>query len=361
MESRPNDFTQGRYRNEKRLSIPVFTTAMLLAGTQLSAGESPPTVPVLSMALILAEQEDQSPPLPAAASPASAETPPPATRAPAQGEIIVEGKRQPTPGDPLEQINAKSYAITQDVDKAVVAPVARGYSKTIPAPIRSGLRNFFNNLAEPVVFLNYLLQIKPGKAAETFGRFAINSTAGGAGLFDIAKRRPFKLPLRRNGFANTMGYYGIKTGAFLFLPIIGPTTVRDLIGLTLDKAVVPLAVGKPFNQPYYSIPAGIIGSIDYRVEFDAELRKLHDSEDPYAASRDNYLRTRQAEIDELHGRHSATLPAPDAITPGTGPLMRPTLPPTTPSAMEAPSGSANTPVATQAPPAPDQPVPPSQD
>ncbi|HEX7784236.1 MAG TPA: VacJ family lipoprotein [Sphingobium sp.] len=310
------------------MSIPVLTTAMLLAGAQLGSGEgvfavaAPPVVPTLT-------GQGRHAPLPITppASSNTVEIPSPARAD--QNEIVVEGRHTPPPGDPLEQINAKSYAITQDVDKAVVAPVARTYSKTIPAPVRSGLRNFFNNLAEPVVFLNYLIQIKPGKAAETFGRFAINTTIGGAGLFDMAKRRPFKLPLRRNGFANSMGYYGIKPGPFLYLPLVGPTTVRDLLGLWMDKLVLPVAVGKPFNQAYYTIPATIIGSLDYRVEYDAMLRKQNEDPDPYAAARKNYLDGRQAEIDALHGKHSLVPPpAADVIPPGGGPLVQPTLPST---------------------------------
>jgi phospholipid-binding lipoprotein MlaA len=306
---------------------------MLLAGTQLGSEQSA-GVALDPPPLVFALADEQC-----------EQTPSPPVRAD-QNEIVVEGKHTPTPGDPLEQINAKTYAITQDVDKAVVAPVARSYSKTIPAPVRSGLRNFFNNLAEPVVFLNYLLQIKPGKAAETLGRFAINTTVGAAGLFDMAKRRPFKLPLRRNGFANSLGYYGVKPGPFLYIPLVGPTTVRDLVGLWVDKLVLPVAIGKPFNQAYYTIPATIIGSIDYRVEYDAQLRKQQEDADPYAAARRDYLRSRQAEIDALHGRKSDTQ-TPDAATPGPGPLVRPTLP--------AVSEAADAPAADPARATPDQP------
>lgn len=324
------------------MSIPVFTTAMLLAGTQLGSGQSA-EIAIAPPPLVFALADEQS-----------EQTPAPPVRAD-QNEIVVEGKHTPTPGDPLEQINAKTYAITQDVDKAVVAPVARSYSRTIPAPVRSGLRNFFNNLAEPVVFLNYLIQIKPGKAAETLGRFAINTTVGAAGLFDMAKRRPFKLPLRRNGFANSLGYYGVKPGPFLYIPLVGPTTVRDLVGLWVDKLVLPVAIGKPFNQAYYTIPATIIGSIDYRVEYDAQLRKQQEDADPYAAARRDYLRSRQAEIDALHGKKSdVQSPASDMVVPVAGPLVRPTLP--------SVSVPADAPVTDPAPTAPDQqPVPPQDE
>jgi phospholipid-binding lipoprotein MlaA len=322
---------------------------MLLAGAQLNSADSPLLTPVLPMVSIesLYEDESLSGFAPGAGALAVSEVVIPAEGiTPAAdgevepNEIVVEGRRhEPTPGDPLESLNAKAYEITQDVDKAIVAPAAMAYRDALPPPVRSGIRNFFNNLAEPIVFLNFLLQIKPGKAAETLGRFAINTTIGGAGLFDMAKRRPFKLPLRRNGFANSMGYYGIKTGAFLYLPLIGPTTVRDLIGLTLDKLVLPVAIGKPFNQPYYSIPSALVGTIDYRVEFDAELRRIREeSDDPYAASRDNYLRSRQAEIDELRGIRPATS-APEETTSGTGPLLQPALPPRDAAAPAVPGES----------------------
>ncbi|WP_253183206.1 MlaA family lipoprotein [Sphingobium phenoxybenzoativorans] len=324
------------------MSILVFTTAMLLAGAQLNSADSPLLAPVLPMVSIESLYEDEAPSgfAPGAGALAVSEVAVPAESMALasdsdmeQNEIVVQGRRhEPTPGDPLESFNAQSYEITQDVDKVIVAPAAMAYRDALPAPVRSGIRNFFNNLAEPIVFLNFLLQIKPGKAVETLGRFAINTTIGGAGLLDMAKRRPFNLPLRRNGFANSMGYYGIKTGAFLYLPLIGPTTVRDLIGLTLDKLVLPVAIGKPFNQPYYSIPSALVGTIDYRVEFDAELRRIREeSADPYAASRDNYLRSRQAEIDELRGIRPA-MSAPDGVTSGTGPLVQPVLPPAEPAA-----------------------------
>lgn len=219
-----------------------------------------------------------------------------------QDDILVTGRRRSAAGDPLRAVNAQSFAATQLVDRAIVAPVALTYQRVLPAPVRGGIRNFFSNLSEPVAFLNFLLQIKPGKAAETAGRFALNTTIGVAGLIDVAKTKPFRLPRRPNGFANTLGYYGVKPGPFLFLPIIGPTTVRDLAGLGIDRMVLPTAFGQPFNQPTYTVPATIVGSLDYRAEFDTQLHKLRGAPDPYAASRANYLESRQAEIDALRGR-----------------------------------------------------------
>ncbi len=217
-------------------------------------------------------------------------------------EIIVTARPRAPKSDPLQSLNAEAFGAIQGVDDAVVGPVAEVYEKALPSPVRTGLINFLSNLGEPVNFLNYLLQLKPGKAMETLGRFAINSTIGVAGFVDVAKKPPFNLPRRINGFANTLGYYGVEQGAFLFLPLIGPTTVRDMFGRIVDLSVLPFAIGKPFNDLAYTLPSGIITSLDFRVEQDEQLRKLREANDPYAATRELYLQKRQAEIDALRGK-----------------------------------------------------------
>jgi phospholipid-binding lipoprotein MlaA len=252
----------------------------------------------------------------------SASSAPPGTPAPAPapgpGEIVVTGRRA-SPDDPLEKINAQSYEVVQSVDKAIVAPLAFAYEDVMPRPIRKGLRNFLHNLGEPVVFLNYLLQLKPGKAAETLGRFVINTTIGAAGLVDVAKRKPFNLPHRRNGFANTLGYYGVPAGPYFYLPLIGPTTLRDFIGNRLDLLVLPIAIGNQFSRPEYALPVAALSELNSRIEFDDELRQIRATRDPYVAARSYYLRRRQAEIDALHGRGDGTVPitvpAPASIKP----------------------------------------------
>jgi len=253
----------------------------------------------------------------AAGSPAApTQTPAPA---PDGGTIVVTARPDSQPGDPMLQLNAQSFEMVQDVDEALVGPVAMAYKDAVPKPVRHGIRNFLRNLTEPIVALNFLLQLKPGKAAETVGRFAINSTIGLGGLFDIAKRDPFKLPYRRNGFANTLGYYGVEPGAYLFLPLIGPTTIRDLVGGTIDGLLLPTVAGAPFNNPYFTLPAAGLSALQGRIQIDEQLNALRNqSGDPYLAARDFYLKRRQAEIDALRGR----VQYPDAdlpfVNPGTG-------------------------------------------
>lgn len=198
--------------------------------------------------------------------------------------------------------------MTQAVDRAFVGPAAHAYQRILPRPLRSGLHNLLVNLSEPVIFVNFVLQFKPGKAAETFGRFAVNSTIGGAGLIDVAKKRPFHLPHRPNGFAYSFGYYGVRPGPYMFLPLVGPTTLRDVVGGGLDRLFLPLAVGAPFDRIAFAASTGAVSALDRRVAQDDRLKTLRDeSSNPYTAIRDFYLRKRQAEIDELRGRGHAPI------------------------------------------------------
>ena len=233
-----------------------------------------------------------------------------------ENEILVTADTEASRVDPLKEVNLISYQAIQSVDQAVVGPVAKGYERAIPEPIRDGLGNALRNISEPINFLNFLLQLKIGKAAETVGRFAVNSTIGIGGILDVAKKKPFKLPYRRNGFANTMGFYGIKPGPYFYLPLIGPTTLRDFAGNGIDLLLLPNVVGKPFDRPAYSIPTNIIMQLNARVERDAEIKRLREeSPNPYAETRALYLEMRQNEINALKvkRRKGPTPPATETL------------------------------------------------
>ena len=313
---------------------PVAT----LGDSRLSPTGRPDVLPHIVLAAILLAaappptEATVSPPVPAIETTATApvETPTPVapplaeTALPApphvtepdpapSDDIVVSGHHEAPREDPLEGVNYQSYQAVQAVDVAIIAPVAMGYKNAVPKPVRHGIRNFINNLDEPVVALNFLLQFKPGKAAETLGRFAINSTLGVGGLIDVAKKKPFNLPRRYNGLANTLGYYGIGPGPFLFLPGIGPTTARDLVGRIVDFSIVPRVVGRPLTDPAFSVGKATLSAITDRIERDGQIRQLRDrSDDGYGAIRKDYLERRQAEIDALKGLpRVVTEPAPE--------------------------------------------------
>lgn len=221
--------------------------------------------------------------------------------------IVVEGQTAGAPaGDPAEKVNAKTYEVVQKVDDALVEPIASAYDKSLPVPIRKGLGNFLRNLGQPITALNFLLQLKPGRAAKALGRFAINTTLGIGGLFDVAKKEPFNLKYEYNGLANSLGYYGIGPGPYLYLPFIGSTSVRDLIGRVVDLSILPAVVGPPLNNPYYSVPVGLLTSLESRIQTDDQIDAIRQQcGDPYAATRDLYLIQRQVEIDGLRGRETS--------------------------------------------------------
>lgn len=258
------------------MSVASAIGAVILAGgSPVSAAQAPQDVPV-----------------------------PAATQEEATNEIVVSSHYRHASGDPLERVNALSFALTQKVDDAITAPASRAYKHVVPRPVRSGFRNFLNNLREPVVFVNYLLQLKPGKAAETIGRFALNSTVGLAGVIDVAKRCPFNLPWRPNGFSDTLGVYGVGKGPFIFVPLIGPTTVRDLVGGAVDRLASPFALGGPFRSKPYLIGTNVYRVLDRRAEQEDELARVKASDDPYAARRELFFEKRKDRAHRREGRES---------------------------------------------------------
>ena len=296
------------------MSITSIVAIALLSGTP----QSPPAVePIIALEIAgaptLAPEQGTEATVPPSTDGAEVQSQTPDTQTPAgpvttaaadKDTIVVTANQGPPPGDPIAVVNEVSFVAVQSVDKAIIAPVAYGSRDGLPAPIRDGMHNVLNNLDEPVVFVNFLLQLKIGKAAETVGRFAINSTIGVAGLFDVAKKPLFKLPRRPNGLADTLGYYGVGPGPYLFLPVFGSTTVRDLLGRVVDLSLLPAAVGKPFTNPIVSAAKGTLSSIDDRVENDVILTRVQESGNPYAAMREYYLKKRQAEIDVLKGKRA---------------------------------------------------------
>jgi len=296
------------------LTSPMLAGPLPAADLAASAAIVPPAITApaipaqpatpLPIAWSLASgQENSEPPAGNAAS--NVEDPP----ADDENEIVVEGDYGPVETGPMAEFNETSYRLTQDIDAAITAPLAYGYRDGLPGPIRDGLGNVVRNLREPVNFLNFLLQFRIGDAIETLGRFAINSTIGLGGLIDVAGTSNINLPYRRNGFANTLGYYGVGSGSYLYLPIAGATSVRDIIGDSLDQLVVPTVVGKPFNTPEYGVPYFIVSNLEARLEVDQELERIGETVDPYAARRDTYLYRREREIAELRGREPPPPPA----------------------------------------------------
>jgi phospholipid-binding lipoprotein MlaA len=206
--------------------------------------------------------------------------------------------------DPAEKINRVGYAVHQFFDRLLIRPIALTYQNIVPSPLRNGLRHMLDNLGEPNIAANDLLQGRVRMARTATLRFATNSTFGVLGFLDMATRAG--LPRHENGFDLTLGRAGMKPGAYLFIPLLGPTTVRDAIGSAANTLLDPVHAFLPHDAHTFIITKGVVDGIDLRARADSQLTAvLSDATDPYATLRSVYLQNEQSRIDD----NSTTLPA----------------------------------------------------
>ncbi|MEY3746614.1 MAG: hypothetical protein RL194_73 [Pseudomonadota bacterium] len=195
--------------------------------------------------------------------------------------------------DPLEGFNRGVYKFNDVADKAVIKPVAGAYKAVLPSPVRSGVNNFFSNLNTFVSAINDLLQFKFDKAAEGAGRFVINSTFGIAGLIDVASMDGIEK--RNEDFGQTLGHWGVGSGAYIVLPFLGPSSVRDTTGLVVDTlAFDPISY---VDDPATRNVARTVKLIDKRAQYLPASDLLDEAAlDPYAFMRDAYFQRRNSQI-----------------------------------------------------------------
>lgn len=141
------------------------------------------------------------------------------------------------PKDPFEGFNRAMFAVHEGVD-TVLKPVAEGYDKVTPDPVKTGIGNFFGNLADVWIAVNNLLQGKLTDGVSDVGRFLVNSTVGILGLVDVASE--IGLDKHDEDFGQTLGYWGVGDGPYLFWPVIGPRNVRDTVGFVVDASADPV-------------------------------------------------------------------------------------------------------------------------
>jgi len=205
------------------------------------------------------------------------------------GCASIHGKN---PADPLESFNRGVYQFNDAVDKAIAKPVAQGYNAVIPPPVKIMVSNFFSNLDDITVAINDLLQFKLVRAVSDGGRLVINTTIGIFGLVDIAT--PVGLEKHDEDFGQTLGYWGIGNGPYIMLPILGPSTLRDSIGLYVDSRPSRLRRVKHMrtrNQLY------LTESVNRRAQLLDQEKVLEEAAlDRYEFIRDAYLQRRQSQI-----------------------------------------------------------------
>lgn len=207
--------------------------------------------------------------------------------------------------DPWEKYNRKMHRFNNAVDRGVAKPLARAYTKVVPRPLRLGVSNFFNNLGQPVTIINALLQGKPKQAAQSLGRFALNTTLGIGGIFDPATAA--KLPNRSEDFGQTLGVWGWKRSRYFELPFFGPRTVRDAFGAVGDAPLSPL---RRIERDRIRIGLQGLQLVDVRAQL-LPLDSLREgAEDEYALVRDSWMQRRDYQIfgDRLEKNGDTQLP-----------------------------------------------------
>ncbi len=193
--------------------------------------------------------------------------------------------------DPLEPVNRAIYSVNERVDKAVVKPAAKGYNALVPDPLNEGISNFFKNLNDITVIGNDLLQFKLKQATSDTGRFLLNTIVGFFGFFDPASE--YGLPKHNEDFGQTLGYWGVPSGPYLVLPLLGPSSVRDAPALHVDSTI--------FEPTWYVRKAMtrhvLLGTkmLDMRAGLLSAEKVLDEAAlDPYLFIRNAYLQRREA-------------------------------------------------------------------
>ncbi|MGH8062554.1 MAG: MlaA family lipoprotein [Pseudoxanthomonas sp.] len=214
---------------------------------------------------------------------------------PVADPTLPPGVQMPASYDPWEKLNRKTHRFNNAVDRTIARPLALGYVKVVPRPVRLGVSNFFSNLGEPITTLNSLLQGKPKQAAQSLGRFLLNSTVGIGGIFDPASDA--KLPRKNEDFGQTLGVWGWRRSRYVELPLFGPRTIRDVFGLLGDSPLSPIR--RVENDP---IRLGLQGLqlVDVRTQLLSVDALREGAVDEYALFRDSWLQRRNYQISEDH-------------------------------------------------------------
>jgi phospholipid-binding lipoprotein MlaA len=235
--------------------------------------------------------------------------------------------QKPDARDPWERFNRASFAFNDHLDRAVTKPAAKAYKKVMPRFVRTGISNALNNINAPSTIVNDLLQGKFGQAGRDTGRFLLNSTLGLGGLFDPASAAGFDL--NDEDFGQTLGAWGVKSGPYVMIPFLGPSTVRDTFARFPDQFTYPVNYLEDDSTRYIIRGVELLDLRADLLDLDAQLEKSYDR---YAFVRNAWLQRREfkvrdgnvedtdADADAEFQDDAADAPAPDAAPqppPGT--------------------------------------------
>jgi|YNPBryantNP2012_1023418.scaffolds.fasta_scaffold01293_8 Surface lipoprotein len=197
--------------------------------------------------------------------------------------------------DPIEPVNRFMFQFNDKLYFYVLKPAAQGYSFLLPEPVRISVSNFFRNLGFPVRFANSVLQLKFKDAGNEFSRFCINTIYGVGGLFDPAKEY-WELPQKDEDFGQTLGHYGVGQGFYLVLPVFGPSSLRDGIGLVADIFTDPLTYY--LNWETHAVEQGV-STVNHTSLHIGEYENIKkEALDPYIFIKEGWTQRRDALVRE---------------------------------------------------------------
>jgi phospholipid-binding lipoprotein MlaA len=198
---------------------------------------------------------------------------------------------KPDPRDRFERANRSVYAFNKTIDHAVLRPVARGYVKVTPQPVRRGISNFLANIDYPITIINDALQGKVHDGLRDAARFGINTVVGVGGLFDPATHWGFEK--HDEDFGQTLGKWGVHSGPYLMLPIFGPSTVRDAPAKVIDHFSTARTY---FLSTNADLGLSVVGAVDKRAGLLDTDEMIDNAYDPYAFLRDAWLQRREYQV-----------------------------------------------------------------
>lgn len=196
------------------------------------------------------------------------------------------------PRDPLEPFNRSVYQFNDSVDRAVLKPVATAYQDAVPSLVRRGVNNFFGNLEDAWSFVNNTLQLKGQAAGDSFFRVGVNTFLGLGGVLDVASE--MAIEKHTKDFGHTLGYWGVKPGPYLMLPLLGPSSVRDAVGRVVDTQGDVVAGLQDIPTRNTLTVVGVVDTRANLLKATAMLDEL--ALDKYTFIRDTYLQRRRSAI-----------------------------------------------------------------
>lgn len=217
--------------------------------------------------------------------------------------------------DPIEPVNRAIFTFNETADRYVTKPIAKVYERILPSFVRTGVRNFFNNVGDVVVVANDLLQLNFTNASRDLVRLVSNTVFGGLGLVDVAGMRG--LTKRQEDFGQTLAYWGVGSGPYIVLPLLGPSTLRDTVGLVVDSRIDP--IWQIPDVPARNSLTGV-NLVNARANVLPAEKLLEQQPDRYSFLRDAYFQSRR---NLIYDGNPPVDPKADLEDPGEGAIDDP--------------------------------------